>query len=248
MKRKILVILPIIIIILIIFFGVNYLSNFRNLVRPNIVLPSALPYKTVSCPSGFIKVPGNAFYKTQDFCVMKYDAKCTNTNPKCITVEGVYKNNLPGCECQDGYKIVSKPDGAPVTFIPEISNDGVNAKYYCQKEGWHLMTNPEWMTIAMNAASINLNWCDRNGTNCGNKPGSPGKILANGHNDSFPAKALESGNDSLPCYLTSNDMNSECGSPGSQKRTLTLSNDEVIWDFQVPILNSLVSKLIFDIF
>jgi hypothetical protein len=175
------------------------------------------------CPDGFIPV--------SDFCVMKYDAKCTNTDPKCVTSEGVYKNNAPGCACQGNFKVVSGASGAPITFIPEDDGTSESAKAYCKNAGWHLMTNDEWMTIAKSVSKVSTNWCNKDGTDCSNTPGTPGKILANGHNDTVPNKALPAGSDSEPCFGTTSDGSNICGSKGSQKRTLTLENGEIIWDF-----------------
>lgn len=175
------------------------------------------------CPSGFIKAA--------DFCVMKYDAKCTNIDSKCVTSEGVYKNNVPGCACQGNYHIESIASGAPITFIPEDDGTQISAKSYCQAAGWHLMTNSEWMTIAKDVAAVPANWCNKDGTGCGNSPATFGKILANGHNDSSPNKALAAGTDNQPCFRTAADGSNQCGSVGSQKRTLTLDNGEIIWDF-----------------
>jgi hypothetical protein len=182
--------------------------------------PSILSKK---CPDGFIPV--------SNFCVMKYDAKCTNTDPKCVTGEGVYKNDVPGCACQGKYKVVSTAGGAPITFIPEDDGTGVSAKAYCNANGWHLITNNEWMTIATDVARVPANWCDKDGTNCGNPPGTAGKILANGHNDTVPNKALVAGTDNEPCYETVSNGSNVCGAKGSQKRTLTLENGQIIWDF-----------------
>ncbi len=179
------------------------------------------PAKT--CPAGFIKA--------SDFCVMKYDAKCDNPDPKCITSEGVYKNDASGCACQGNYHVVSTPNGSPITFIPEDDGTANSAKSYCKNIGAHLITNPEWMAIANNVASVSANWCNKDGTGCGNSPGTAGKILANGHNDSVPAKALEAGEDSQPCFGTTSDGSNVCGGKSSQKRTLQLSNGEIIWDF-----------------
>ena len=186
---------------------------------------------TPECPDGYILVPGNSDYKTTDFCVMKYDAKCTNPDPKCVTNEGVYKNSNPNCACTGNYKIVSKADGSPITFIPEDDGTQTSAKVYCQNIGAHLMNNNEWMTIARNVEEIPANWCSQNGTNCGNTPGTAGKILANGHNDSNPNYALPEGSDSEPCFGTTTDGSNVCGGKTSQKRTLTLSNGNIIWDF-----------------
>ncbi len=175
------------------------------------------------CPSGFILIA--------DFCVMKYDAKCTNPNPKCVTGEGVYKNNAPGCICQGNFQIVSTASGPPITYVPEDDGTNQSAKSYCQNAGWHLMTNTEWMIIAKDVAQVYANWCNKDGTGCGNPPGTSGKILANGHNDLTPNNALPAGSDDQPCFGTTTDGSDKCGGKNSQKRTLTLSNGEVIWDF-----------------
>jgi formylglycine-generating enzyme required for sulfatase activity len=211
--------------------------------------------KKEGCPSGFVLVPGNAKYGTSDFCVMKYDAKCAqSSNPeegiqptngsscsggKGGQPEGVYKNNGPGCACRDGKLIASTPTGFPITFIPMAGNGQDNAKAYCENQGWHLMTNPEWMTIARNAEQVSENWCDGDGSHCGFAPGTAGKILANGHNDSNneasasanSVGALIAGDDSQLCFGTTTDGSSFCGGRGSQKRTLQFSNGNVIWDF-----------------
>jgi hypothetical protein len=162
---------------------------------------------------------------------MKYDAKCNNPDPKCVTGEGVYKNNQPGCECTGNYKVVSTAEGAPITFIPEDDGTLTSAKSYCQNIGAHLINNNEWMTIARNVEQVPANWCSQNGTNCGAAPGAPGKILANGHNDSTPNRALPEGPDNEPCFGTTTNGSNVCGGPTSQKRTLTLSNGNIIWDF-----------------
>jgi hypothetical protein len=184
-----------------------------------------------TCPPGFVIVSRDATYKASDFCVMKYDAKCSNLNPKCVTSEGVYRNNISGCECQNKYQVVSAASGAPITYIPEDDGTTQSAKAYCKNAGWHLITNSEWMTIAKNVAGVSSNWCDKDGTNCENSLGTAGKILANGHNDTVPNKALPAGQDDQPCFGTTSDGSDKCGGKSSQKRTLTLDNGEIIWDF-----------------
>ena len=193
------------------------------------------------CPVGYILVPGSALYKTTDFCVMKYDAKCADKsdltsglepslNSSC-TAEGTYKNIGKNCACTGTRQIVSTASGFPLTFIPMESNDENNAKKYCQTIGAHVMTNNEWMTVARNLETVKDNWCDKNGTNCGAIPGTIGKILANGHYDSLPNQALIASDDNFPCFGTTSDNSNLCGHPSSQKRTLTLTNGNVIWDF-----------------
>lgn len=183
------------------------------------------------CPEGYILVPGNALYKTNDFCVMKYDAKCSNPDPKCVTVEGVYDNRIQGCSCQGNFHVVSTADGIPVTFIPEDNGTNISAKSFCKNAGAHLINNNEWMTIARNVEQVPSNWCNKDGTGCGNLPGTVGKILANGHNDSNPSRALSAGSEDQPCFGTTSDGSNICGGKSSQKRTLELSNGNIIWDF-----------------
>ncbi|MDE2312356.1 MAG: hypothetical protein KGJ93_04710 [Patescibacteria group bacterium] len=211
---------------------------------------SGTPVVNNNCPPGFIEVPGNALYHTTDFCVMKYDAKVAllanptvglqpSSSDPCAGTDGyhtngTYKNSGPGCAAtvQNGKEIISSPSGYPVTYIPETGNGGDNAKTYCQQKGWHLLTNDEWMTVARNVEQVAANWCSPDGTGCGATPGAFGKILANGHSHTWPDAALTaSANDALACFGTVTDGSGACGGLNSQKRTLTLSNGQVIWDF-----------------
>lgn len=227
MNTKKIVIVMAILTVIIGFFTVKFLTgkNIKNIAQITSSPPS---HKT--CPAGFVKVPGDPNYSTSDFCLMKYDAKCSNTNSACVTKEGVYRNDLPGCACKENFQVVSTPNGAPITYIPEGDGTAVSAKVYCQNAGGHLVTNNEWMTVARNVEKVDANWCNKDGTGCGNPPGTPGKILANGHNDDNPNYALPESGDDKPCFGTTSDGSNACGGKGSQKRTLTLSNGEIVWD------------------
>jgi len=211
-----------------------------------------------SCPVGFLLVPGNKLYKTSNFCVMKYDAKCADTaNPNiglapqpgnvCSGLSvfggyaGVYKNNGKSCACtaQNNKEVVSTKTGFPITYIAMSDNTQNNAKAYCQNNGWHIITNNEWMTIARNVEQVQVNWCNRNGTDCGFTPGTKGKILASGHSDELNEASASAGgegalvaaDDNQPCFGTTADGSNTCGGKSSQKRTLTLSNGNTLWDF-----------------
>ncbi len=211
---------------------------------------------TENCLDGFALVPGSALYKTPDFCVMKYDAKAVFAADPSIGIQpqpgdpcfgttnaywetrgqptGTYKNNGTGCQAtaENGKEINSVPSGAPIAYIPEVGSGTNNAVSYCRHMGWHLLTNAEWMTIARNVEQVSANWCNPDGTACGAAPGTPGKILANGHNNAQPNSALvASADDSQACFGTTPDGSKICGHANSQKRTLQLSNGQVIWDF-----------------
>lgn len=203
-----------------------------------------------TCLPGFVRVPGDPLYHTPDFCVMKYDAKAADVSNPAVGLQpklgdpcngessghsyGTYKNNGPGCAvtAQNGKQIVSTPSGFPIAYIPETGSGADNAKSYCERMGWHLITNNEWMAIARNVEQVKANWCNADGTGCGALPGTPGKVLANGHNNAMPDKALvASADDGQVCFGTATNGSNTCGGPNSQKRTLTLSNGGVIWDF-----------------
>src|SRR5665647_291167 len=82
--------------------------------------------------------------------------------------------------------------------------------------GCHLITEAEWLTTAQNVLSVASNWS-------GGSVGSG--YIYSGHNDNSPANSLAA---------DSNDNNGYSGTGNSgtsnQRRTLTLSNGEVIWD------------------
>jgi hypothetical protein len=203
------------------------------------------------CPAGYILVPGSSLYGTPDFCAMKYDAKAALTSAPTVGLQpkpgdpcsgesspghpyGVYKNSGKGCAAtsQNGKVVVSVPSGFPITYVPETGNGADNAKTYCANAGGHLITNPEWMTIARNVEQVPANWCSPNGTGCGAQPGTSGKILASGHSNALPNAALvASADDAQACFGTATNGSDTCGGPNSEKRTLTLGNNEVIWDF-----------------
>lgn len=277
---------------------------------------------SITCPENWIVVPGNSAYNTNDFCVMKYNAKQVGatitdsyeltlytdgsystdgtwsiviSGPINVTVgpfpydvdgqtvadaleaavgESVSTNNTGRVEnnnettftwasLDDDWNITLDLDdleqndgpglydaqilaGDPVSSggvatsqaagSPWVSISQTNAITASQAAapGAHLISENEWMTIAHNVLANPANWCDPDGSNCGAAPGTAGKILANGHNDSTPNQALAaSTNDAEACFGTvTAGVNTPCGDdPDTQKRTLTLSNGEVIWDF-----------------
>ena len=143
---------------------------------------------SLTCPTGFIPVPGSSTYNTNNFCVMKYEAK---------NVAGV---------------ATSQPELTPWVSISQTTAM-TTATAACS--GCHLITEAEWMTIAQNVLSVPSNW----------STGTVGSgFIFSGHNDNAPANALAVTNPA--------DGYSDTGnvSPSNQKRSLTLTNGEVIWD------------------
>ena len=163
---------------------------------------SASPYDTytistngtgsiaITCPTGFIVVPGNPHYGTSDFCVMKYEAKNIGSTP------------------------TSQASSSPWVSISQTSAI-TTAQSACS--GCHLITEAEWMTIAMNVISVPSNWVS----------GTVGSgAMYRGHSDSSPNNALVASSNDSDGWSNTGDT-----TPSVQRRTLTLTNGEVIWDF-----------------
>lgn len=85
--------------------------------------------------------------------------------------------------------------------------------------GCHLITEGEWLTIAQNVLNVPGNWDNGVG---GHTVGTG--YIYSGNNDGTPGIVDADTNDSNGYYNTSNVA------PSNQRRTLTLSNGQVIWD------------------
>lgn len=154
-----------------------------------------------TCPTGYIVVPGSSLYNTDAFCVMKYEAK------------------------DDGSGVpVSVAAGTPWVSISQTS--AISTIQTKLNDPYHLITEAEWLTIAQNVLYVPSNWSS----------GTVGTgYIYSGHNDNAPANALAAdANDSNGYYGTGNSDTDTTVTNGmigkSQRRTLTLTNGEVIWD------------------
>ena len=142
----------------------------------------------LSCPTGYITVPGSSLYGTQAFCTMKYEAK---------NVGGV------ATSVAAGYPWVSTSQTSAIT----------TSQAACS--GCHLISEAEWLTIAQNVLSVSSNW---SGGTVGNG------YIYSGHNDNAPANAIAADTNDA------NGYSAETNTGGNQRRTLTLTNGQVIWD------------------
>ncbi len=107
---------------------------------------------------------------------------------------------------------VSQPASAPWASISQTSASAA-ASAACS--GCHLITEAEWMTIAADVVSVDSNWS-------GGSVGSG--YVYSGHNDGSPSNTLAASADDTKGYTGTGN------SSGKQRRTLTLSNGEIIWD------------------
>lgn len=177
------------------------------------------------CPIGFIIIPGSKTYGTDDFCVMKYEAKRTDGN-----------------SANPGYTIPFA-EGWGSSFIPVSQNQAIEYSkkvQYCG-DACHLISDAEWLTIMQNVLSVGRNWCDKVSGKCELTGKSGVGLIFSGHSDVSPSASAAEKNPLAVCFddsngfcNTGNNINDLTVSKGmvgySQRRTLYLSNGEVIWD------------------
>jgi hypothetical protein len=205
-------------------------ANATNAIGTSPCSLVSVSYTLASCPANFIPVPHNSSVGTNtDFCVMKYEAKAYHSVNQAIDADGC---NEAGCTTANwglaDHIPVSSSTGSPWRRI----NIG-NASSECNSlntggaANYDLISNQEWMTIARNAEGVGANW----------EAGTPGNgAMFRGHTDNSPGSALSAAADNDPYNGTENDSTLAMGSGKEQKRTLTLSNSEVIWDLSGNVL------------
>lgn len=116
---------------------------------------------------------------------------------------------------------VSQAWGTPYVNISQ-SEAILAAKSAC--DGCHLLTEGEWLTIAHNVMHVNNNW------NIG-FAGTGGGYMFTGHSDGSPNYARDAlwAEDNIQGYYGTG--NAAGGAGEEQRRTLSLSNGQIIWDF-----------------
>lgn len=167
------------------------------------------------CPTGFVEADGNNGLGTKDFCVMKYEAKCA-TPGACDNT-----NDIP----------ISQAAGIPWGSIRADesagADSGAQARCIAMSESgfggtFSLISNPEWMTIARGIENTAINW-------------SSGVVgaghIPRGHSNGGPFVELAVDDPGDPYSGTGNNSVEAPGAGWEQKRTHTLPNASVIWDF-----------------
>ena len=196
-----------------------------------------------STPNGWVVVPGNSTYSTTDFLAMKYEAKCAATSDLTTGLTApdssyhTYSDSGTACTAANSKGVVSVASGYPIANISQTNSIVRCAATTVAGGAAHLITNNEWMTVARNAEAQAGNW----------SLGAVGSgYLYAGHNDNAPALAVvasttDTGNNACaytdtagtteaPANCPTNTANNTSGTAGNQKRVLTLSNGQYIWD------------------
>lgn len=112
-----------------------------------------------------------------------------------------------------GGSAVSQAAGIPYASISQADATAAAANACA---GCHLMTDAEALTIAHDVLNVASNW---SGGSVGNG------YIYSGHNNSSPNTNLDASSDDTNGYYATGL------SSGNQRRTLMLSNSQVIWDF-----------------
>ena len=156
----------------------------------------------IECPANYVFVYGNAALGTDDFCVMKYEAK----------IQG----NDNGTTTYNASMIAeSRPTGTPWVNI-----NHTQAIAEATAIGGHLITEAEWMTIAADVLSVKYNWSS----------GEVGSgYIFQGHVNNNPGAAIAaSDDDSDALYGITGGTGTTVGTNSS--RVLYLTSGDAIWD------------------
>ncbi|MDD4151945.1 MAG: hypothetical protein PHR68_04990, partial [Candidatus Gracilibacteria bacterium] len=161
---------------------------------------------TYTCPTGYVLVPKDGIFTTQNFCVMKYEAKITGNDVGTTT----YNSSMVAESRSSGTPWVNITQPQAITECNALG------------AGYHLITNNEWMTIARNIEANSQNWAN----------GIVGSLVSAGGGLYRGNVNL---NDSASCgsntVLDGDTGGTNCDNgSGRNKRMHKLSNGNDIWD------------------
>ncbi len=122
----------------------------------------SVSYNLSTCPDGFIEAPGNiSKFSTADFCVMKYEARAWSDSDNDNLVEEVDLDgcNESACSTKNWGTTTYKP-GSTYAGYPWRNLNIEMAKAECLSlgDGYDLISNAEWMTLATDIEAQNNNW------------------------------------------------------------------------------------------
>ena len=161
------------------------------------------------CPDNFVSIPPLNGYTNQSFCVAKYEMKDDGSGNTVSQATGT------------PYKMFDQSIVGPNRFLSR--NDFIS-KCQGMGEGYDLITNDEWQTLARNIELVASNWS-------GEVVGS-GSINRGNSNILYIGQSLAaSSDDNEACFGTGQAMETCNGNTWhDKKRTHTLSNGKIIWD------------------
>ena len=167
------------------------------------------------CEPWFIWVPWNAEFQQEGFCVAQFEMTYQDANTPNTSVHGSDSNSVAYVRDK---QLISKSGKYP---IAEISQESAIRECKNMWDGYHLINNREWMTIARNIESVGVNWSSWD----------PGQwFIYNGVSNDVTlwCNATGGNTESRPRW-TKTGPGSDVGC--NNRRWLQLSNGKTIWDF-----------------
>ena len=169
-----------------------------------------------ACPVDFVFVAGVPALGTQDFCVMRFEAKARSLADD--TIDAV------GCDaaCAPNSFVTTHEPAGVAEGQPWRAVEVTQEQSRCQARGvgFDLMSNREWMTIARDAERVAENWS-------GCAPGS-GRLIEGNTDGSLRYGSVSDLDD--PYSDTGNSAADPPGAGWEQRRTVALSSGLVVWD------------------
>ena len=194
--------------------GGRPIDNVNKLTNPSFASDNTSWTVGAIAPTGWVAVPGDATYSTDEFLAMQYEAKydCTDDDDgDSAATCSAPADSGAGVDYRDltfdSANVVSTANGGPLVHITQPQ-----AIAACTGDN-HLITNAEWMTIARNAEAQTANWVD----------GTVGSLVS-------ASGGMFRGNVGNLDSVGYNGADPESGTGRDTKAKLTLSNGAEIWD------------------
>lgn len=196
-----------------------------------------------SCPNGYILVPGESYFSTNNFCVMKYEAKAWLDDnlagdvsadeldemdwsyvagPGYTLNDSLFATHLPVSMLETRPWTLSASDAWSACLNLNSENSQADRLNDSNSDGtYRLISNNEWMSLAYNIENQSQNWSSGiAGVDC-LKQGNIGEDSScNGNQVGFEGVVFESWQ-TVPSGMTSST---------NPLAKFVLSNGEEIWD------------------
>ena len=203
-------------------------------------LSAQFSFNTV-CPDNYVLVPSLSGYTTDPFCVAKYEMK-GETGPPGVVQHATGGNvkhdslaiSMAGGTIYQGQVALKTTYIRGSLFLTRTVGGfkihRANAISKCSDLGqdYNLITNDEWQTVARNVELVPVNWGG------GTVGSAQGLSIGNTSSDTLSASV----DDNKACEGITLGASDTCDSKNwhVNRRTFTLSNQQVIWDLAGNVL------------
>ena len=177
------------------------------------------------CPENFVGVPSLTGYTKKSFCVAKYEMKNDGSGGAISQADGLpYRMfNSDHSEQADDMTDAKRANKLSHSDL-FLSRKEFIIKCQQMGDGYDLITNDEWQSLARHIESVSSNW-SRGAVGLGNLNRGNSNIPTQG-------RTLPASSDDNPCFEMELPMGKKCNNHTwhDRKRTHILPNREIIWD------------------